>query len=83
MSGLFKGATTPPPVIIPPAPPPVPTPMPDLASNAALEAARKKALAQMQGGRESTILSGKTGLGSGAAAAPAAGGDYTAKKLGA
>lgn len=82
MSGLFsRPAAPPPPVIIPPPPPPVPTPMPDLASNAALEAARKKALAQMQGGRESTILAGKTGIGGGASA-PATGGDYSAKKLG-
>ncbi len=91
MGGLFKGGSAPPPVIIPPAPPPAPTPMPDLGSQTALEAARKKALASAVGGREATILGRTTGGGApagGAAARPAAAvqpggqGDYTRKSLG-
>lgn len=63
MSGLgkiFGGGTKPQsPVVIPPAPPPPPTPMPDIGSPAALEAARKRR-AMSVGGREATLLDGSS-----------------------
>lgn len=83
MTSLFKSAPTPPPVIIPPAPPPPPTPMPDLNSNAAMEASRKKIAGLANTGRDSTILGGRGGGAGGTAAAPASGSAYTGTKLGA
>ena len=64
MSGLGKifgggGSKPQAPVVIPPAPPPPPTPMPDIGSPAALEAARKRR-AMSVGGREATLLDGST-----------------------